>query len=95
MKNHRPDGWVNPYMGKVGGDLGNVFEAGADAMYEPAYQKGRSDEREELRARGLYGEYCEDFIVSSRVKPDEPDWAEAFFATLENKGTLVFIPEEE
>lgn len=28
----RSKDWENPYMGKVGGDLGNVYEAGADAM---------------------------------------------------------------
>ena len=58
------------------------YEAGADAMLETQRQKG------------LYGEYGEDFIVSSKVKADDLDWAEPFFETLVGKGRLVFIPEE-
>ena len=59
-----------------------VFEAGADAMLET------------LKKRGLYGEYGEDFIVSSRVKQDNPDWAEDFYETLKSKGWLVFIEDK-
>ena len=39
MSKWRPEGWKNPYMGKVGGDLGNVHEAGADAMLEAVCQE--------------------------------------------------------
>jgi len=46
------------------------------------------------RKATLYGEYGEDFIVSAKVKPKTPDWAEPFFKTLNGKGWLVFIPEE-
>jgi len=40
MSDWRPEGWKNPYMGKVGGDLGNVYQAGADAMLEAIKQTG-------------------------------------------------------
>jgi len=47
MATWRPEGWKNPYMGKVGGDLGNVYQAGADAMLEAIIsrqlQKGHID----------------------------------------------------
>ena len=59
------------------------FEAGADAIIKSQ------------KSNGLYGEYGKDFIVSSRVKPDDKDWAEVFFATLTGKGHLVFISDED
>ena len=37
-----------------GGDR-EIFEEGVDAMYEPAYQKGRKDEREALKRTGIKG----------------------------------------
>ncbi len=61
----------------------DTFEAGADA-----YEEG-------LKKRGLYCEHGEDFIISTKVKPDNPDWAEAFFKTLDKKGWLVFIEETD
>ena len=61
----RPSDWKNPYELKrkeerlyaEGGDMSfiaklekaRVFEAGADAMYKPAYEKGRRELLKELR----------------------------------------------
>lgn len=87
----RPDNWdeINPKP--IGTSRGCAFNRGD--MYKhgeacaDAYAEG-------LKGKGLYGEYGEDFIVSSRVKVEDMDWAEAFFETLDGKGWLVFIPEE-
>lgn len=42
----RPEGWKCPYLGRK---AQRYFELGADAMYQPAYRKGRKDAREALR----------------------------------------------
>lgn len=47
--NYRPPNWKNAFTvenGNLSPDAeteANIYEAGADAMYEPAYQKGRRD----------------------------------------------------
>lgn len=64
-------------------DKWEAYEASADAILT------------ELKATSLYGEYLEDFIVSAKVKKEDPNWAERFFKTITTKGWLVFIPEEE
>ncbi len=87
MASWRPKkGWKNPWQSGFGIEAERVrhdsFEAGADAMLEA------------LKARGLYGEYGEDFIVSARVKSKDKDWAEAFFATISGMGWFIYIPED-
>lgn len=45
-KNNRPDDWKNPFLpnnSPLGFDVYKAYEAGADAMYEPAYKKGQRD----------------------------------------------------
>lgn len=59
MSKPRPDGWLNPYnkSGFLHPDsyeiaekmVHDAYEAGADAIYEPAYQKGKKDLLTELR----------------------------------------------
>lgn len=80
VKQWRPGNWKELYQYSSGDD---GFEAGADAMLGV------------LKARGLYGEYGEDFIISNRVKPDDLDWAETFYKTIKDKGWLIFIEEEK
>jgi hypothetical protein len=65
MKNWRPPDWdemlVNTHCYtkpiKIGDidipEYGHCVEAGADAMYEPAYEKGCKEEREALRKGGV------------------------------------------
>jgi hypothetical protein len=56
---YRPEGWKNPYVEYhedfgylVQDDEFDAYEAGANAMYQPAYDKGREEEREALRRKG-------------------------------------------
>ena len=79
----------NPYNFAHGGAIpkyeiqSRCFEEGVDALIE------------KLKKNGLYGEMCENYIISVEVRKDDPDWAELFFESIEGKGHLVFIPEEE
>jgi len=61
-----------------------IFEAGADAMYEPAYNKGRKDEREALKVEGKYTKY-------HRLSTPLPGYKQP----RRIKGWLVFIPDKE
>lgn len=85
---YRPKGWENPYDFMSGGAIpkyeaqSRVFEEGADAMLA------------ELKKNGLYGEMCEDYIISTAVRVDDPDWAEPFYESIQGKGWLVFISKE-
>lgn len=84
----RPEGWEKPNLFC---QLANVecipkwtaYEAGADAILEG------------LKKEGLYGEYLKDYIISVKVRKDDPDWAEDFLKRIQQKGWLVFIPKEE
>lgn len=78
----RPEGWVNPWPTPENIEERIIYEQGADAVLEG------------LKKEGLYGEYLEDYIISVAVRPDDKDWAEDFLARIEQKGWLVFIPEE-
>ena len=64
------------------------------AMMHRAFEEGADDYEKLIKKDALYGEYGEDFIISSRVKPEDKNWAEPFFKTLEGKGHLVFIKEK-
>jgi len=86
---HRPEGWENPF---------NFMNGGAIPKYEKqsqSYEDGADAMLELLKDEGLHGEYLEDYIISVSVKPDDKDWAEDFLTKIEQRGYLVFIPEEE
>jgi hypothetical protein len=51
MNNWRPDGWKNPWRGGLSG-FEPTFEAGADAMYQPAHDKGYQEGLAEGRKDG-------------------------------------------
>lgn len=47
----RPEGWENPHRDtgdRYGLAFHNAYEAGADAMYQPAYEKGKAEGKTEL-----------------------------------------------
>ena len=99
----RPEGWKNPheieYKPGVNSAVdvaeGLAYEAGADAMYEPAYQKGRKDEREELKASGaLIADLCEIQCWGLNEKREHQFllWKANVAGTF--RGRLVFIPDE-
>jgi len=81
----RPKNWdkIKPKFLDKDEDRKDIFdsgvEAGADAMYQPAYDKGRKDEREALKQNGdrLEGQKRRGYI-----------WDKAMY------GWLVFIPEK-
>ena len=90
----RPEGWKNPYetyeVPKIRcSEECNVrhftYEAGADAIYQSAYDKGRKDEREDLKKDG-------DFIDIRGYGTQN-----VYYPKLLIKpaiGYVVFIPEE-
>ncbi len=49
-----------------------LIEAGADAMYEPAYQKGRHEEREALRKMGVKCKYWGEDAHQVFIPEDKP-----------------------
>jgi len=59
------------------------YEAGADAMYEPAYKKGRADLLEELRTKG---------IKTNKFKTNSNP---IYLTNPRQNGVYVFIPEEK
>lgn len=63
-------------------------------IYRSAYEAGANAILKAQKVNALYGEYGKDFIISAKVKKEDPDWAEPFFKTISTKGWLVFIPEE-
>ncbi len=76
-KNGRPPDWDNPYYKIPEGndrcvpsDQGAFeFEAGADAMYEPAYKKGIRDSLEWMKTHHyIVGYDLEDFIKQLEAK---------------------------
>ena len=84
----RPEGWskqrskwFDEHHNESGIKL-KSYEAGADAILEA------------LKGEGLHGEYLQDFLISVRVRRDEPDWAEPFLGRLGQMGYLIFIPDE-
>ena len=85
MKNNRPEGWDNPYASRS--------QTVSNIWYARIYEEGADAILEKLKETGLYGEYLEDFMVSARVKRDDPNWAETFFKGITSKGWLVFIEE--
>ena len=58
------EGWKNPHEviykpginSAVDVAEGQAYEAGADAMYQPAYDKGKADLLEALKKKGLANE---------------------------------------
>ena len=87
----RPTGWINewatvPAYDKDFNTEYRAFEAGADAMYEPAYQKGRREEREALRKEGTN---TREAITSSTPSTLLLEVPKGYF------GTYVFIPDEK
>ena len=84
---YRPDGWVNPNKILIinpvpeGSDptAYTAFEEGADAMYQPAYDKGKADGKKELL---------------ESLRAEGRDVHETYPHSTEN-GTIVFIPDVE
>ncbi len=92
----RPKEWKNPLVvieqSCVISDAtpSQIFEAGADAMYEPAYNKGKEDGKKELM-EAL--KKSEDYIES--VFPDTETLVYGKWVKVKSrKGWLVFIPDE-
>lgn len=95
---YRPDGWKNPYSilpkhmereypVTIEWD---AYEAGADAMYQPAYDKGKEDGKKEvLEALKKDGDY---------INIQGYGTQNVYYPKLLIKpamGYVVFIPEEE
>jgi hypothetical protein len=65
MNNWRPKGWVNPHAIDRRNTDHEVFESGADAMYQPAYDAGHAEGQAErdtltlaLRIGARWGGIC-------------------------------------
>ena len=83
----RPEGWEKLGEHRCSGD-------GCLQCRDVANREAGADAYEELiKKDALYGESGEDFLIASKVKLKDKDWAEPFFKTLEGKGHLVFIKE--
>lgn len=65
--------------------LYNAYEAGADAMYQPAYDKGRKDEREALRKIAFLDMGPGDWLRDSGI----------FDFTAKYWGKVALVPYEE
>ena len=74
----------NPMSIQTPLNIPDAYEAGADAMYEPAYQKGRRDEREALRKGGVHID-----------NPSPGRKAGTINFKKRITGTNVFIPDEK
>ncbi|KKL56455.1 hypothetical protein LCGC14_2245260 [marine sediment metagenome] len=91
MTGWRPEGWVNPYPitaryddpRYMDGKAHESFEAGADAIYEPAYQKGYDEAKLEDLFLKEQQTLSEIKIGQDRVE----NWKK-------RKKWIAFIPEE-
>ena len=97
---YRPEGWERPHKFMAIPSLevlakaqdtdavkfyqNESYEAGADAMYEPAYEKGKRDMLERLRSSGQRVDVKE-WIGNCYVP---------YLLVIPTKGTLVFIPDD-
>ena len=82
MKTWRSDGWKNPHGMYTSDGAYDDYEDGADAMYEPAHEKGKAEGKKEL---------LEELRKNNKVNVaimGEP-------LPLNAEGMLVFIPDEE
>jgi hypothetical protein len=62
--NWRPDGWEYPKPQGPFAALSRAYEAGADAMYQPAHDKGYAEGRAELAMAAL--KWVEDVATTAR-----------------------------
>ena len=110
MSEYRPKGWDAEQIAKDAGEIGNdeqigLVEAGADAMYQPAYDKGVEEGKreclQELRktAMVLHIKNDKDIMVDqcwrigeTSILSESPSGKMYKF---HRDGTLVFIPDEK